>query len=118
MHRDDFPMFQKKVYGHPLIYLDSAATALKPLAVIDALSSFYKESYGTVHRGIYHLAKEATEQYHAARRKIQKFINAKYPEEILFTKGTTDGINLVAHSLGEGFFQKGDEILIPETEHH
>lgn len=111
-------MLQKKVYGHPLIYLDSAATTLKPMVVIDALSSFYKESYGTVHRGVYHLAKEATEQYHAARRKIQTFIHAKYPEEIVFTKGTTDSINLVALSLGEGFFQSGDEILIPETEHH
>jgi len=118
MLRSDFPMLQKKVYGHPLIYLDSAATALKPLVVIETLSSFYKESYGTVHRGVYHSAKEATEQYHAARRKIQIFLNTKYAEEILFTKGTTDGINLVALSLGEGFFQANDEIFIPETEHH
>ncbi len=111
-------MLQKKIYGHPLIYLDSAATTLKPLVVIDTLSSFYKESYGTVHRGVYHLAKVATEQYHAARRKIQLFLNAQYVEEILFTKGTTDSINLVALSLGEGFFQAGDEIFLPESEHH
>ncbi len=111
-------MLLQKVQGHPLIYFDSAATALKPHVVIDAISRFYKEGYGTVHRAIYHFAKEATEKYHGVRCALQKFLNASSHEEIVFTRGTTEAINLVALSLGEKFFQKGDEILIPETDHH
>jgi cysteine desulfurase/selenocysteine lyase len=116
--RKQFPMLKQKVHGRPLIYFDSAATALKPDSVIDTMTQFYKEHYGTVHRAIYYFAKEASALYEASRRKIEAFLNAERPEEVVFTKGTTDAINLVARSLGDGFFQEGDEILIPESEHH
>ncbi len=116
--RREFPTLQEKVHGHPLVYLDSAATSLKPASVIEAIHSFYTHEYATVHRAIYHLAKEASEKYHTARRDIQAFLNARYSEEIVFTRGTTDAINLVARSLGDSSFEEGDEILLPETEHH
>lgn len=111
-------MLSTKVHGKSLIYFDSAATALKPICVIDAMTRFYREHYGTVHRAVYSLAKEASALYEASRRKAAAFLNANLPEEIVFTRGTTDAINLVAQSLGEGFFKEGDEILVPETEHH
>ncbi len=101
-----------------LIYFDSAATTLKPQCVIDAISNFYSKEYGTVHRAIYDLSMNATEQYDAVRVKAQKFLNARESCEIIFTKGTTEGINLVAHSFGEAFIQKGDEILVSQLEHH
>lgn len=116
--RRDFPMLKLKVHGKPFVYFDSAATALKPQSVIDTMSRFYAQEYGTVHRGIYQFAQLATERYHAARRRVQAFLHAEHPEEIVFTRGTTDGINLVARSLGESYFSPGDEILLPETEHH
>ena len=116
--RKQFPMLKQTVHGRPLIYFDSAATALKPDSVIDAMVNFYKEQYGTVHRAVYQLAKQSSSLYEASRRKIEAFLNAEHPEEIVFTRGTTDAINLVARSLGDGYFEDGDEIIIPETEHH
>ncbi|MEX1013013.1 MAG: SufS family cysteine desulfurase [Waddliaceae bacterium] len=110
---DSFPM---KKEG--LVYLDSAATTLKPTCVIDAVRDFYSKEYGTVHRAIYDLSMNATTQYDAVRSKVQKFLNAQDSCEIIFTSGTTESINLVAHSFGEAFIQKGDVILVTELEHH
>lgn len=117
-YRDDFPMLQKKVQGHPLIYFDTAATALKPLAVVEALNEFYTHQYGTVHRAVYSLAREATEAYNQARTKVQAFLGAKLPEEILFTRGTTASLNLLARSFGKAFLGPGDAVMVSEMEHH
>lgn len=111
--RDDFPLLAK----HPVIYLDSAATAHKPACVIEALRKFYAEEYGTVHRAVYSLAAHATALYCEARETVQRFLNAKSPNEIVFTKGTTEGINLIASSYGS-LLEEGEEILISEMEHH
>lgn len=111
-------MLQRSMRGKPLVYLDSAATAQKPRRVIEAMHRFYLEEYGTVHRAVYELAQMATEKYSAVRTRVQKFLNASSHEEILFTKGTTEGINLVASSFGRAFVQPGDEVLITEMEHH
>ena len=116
--RADFPIFKQKVHGKPLIYLDTAATAQKPQMVIDAIATFYQNHYGTVHRAIYALAKEATERYQAVREQVRYFINAVDSSEIIFTKGTTEGINLVASSFGKAFVKPKDEILITAMEHH
>jgi cysteine desulfurase/selenocysteine lyase len=115
---DDFPMLKQEVNGKKLVYLDSAATSLKPQCVIDTLSDFYASGYGTVHRAVYHFAAKATERYHAARCTAQLFLNAKSPDEIIFTKGTTEGINLVAASFGKAFLQAGDEVILSVMEHH
>jgi cysteine desulfurase/selenocysteine lyase len=117
-NREDFPMLKRSVHGKPLVYLDSAATTLKPQAVIDAISNFYSNNYGTVHRAAYELAGESTAKYNAVRAKAQHFLHARSSEEIIFTKGTTEAINLVAFSFGEAFVQPGDEILISAMEHH
>lgn len=116
--RKAFPMLRQTMHGKPLIYLDSAASSLKPSSVIEAESVFYREQYGTVHRTIYELAVNATERFHEARQKIQAFLNAESPEEIIFTKGTTESINLVAYSFGKTFARTGDEILLTAMEHH
>lgn len=116
--RKDFPMLQKKMHGKPLVYLDSAATAQKPQCVIDAIKTFYQEEYGTVHRAVYELAACSTNAYQNIRRNIQAFLNAAKEEEIIFTRGTTESINLVAYSFGEAFINQGDEILISAMEHH
>ncbi|MBM3207058.1 MAG: SufS family cysteine desulfurase [Chlamydiae bacterium] len=116
--RSNFPMLNKRMHGRPLIYFDSAATTHKPKCVIDEMNNFYRNSYATVHRAVYELAAEATSLYETSRQKIQKFINAAHFEEVIFTKGTTESINLVASSFGRSFFNQGDEILICETEHH
>lgn len=116
--RKDFPMLNKKMHGHPLIYFDTAATAQKPQVVIDAISDFYTNHYGTVHRAVYELAVHSTLAYQDVRQKIQYFLNAAKPEEIIFTRGTTESINLVAYSFGKAFIQPGDEILISQMEHH
>lgn len=113
-----FPMLQKTMHGHPLIYLDSAATAQKPQYVIDVITDFYTNHYGTVHRAVYELATYATHEYQLARTKVQAFINAEDPEEIIFTRGTTDAINLVANSFGRAFLKAGDEVIISAMEHH
>ncbi len=114
----DFPMLQKTMHGRPLIYFDSAATAQKPQSVIEAVAGFYKDHYGTVHRAVYELANDSTDMYHEARLKAQKFLGAKRPEEIIFTRGTTDAINLAAYSFGKAFIKPEDEIIISEIEHH
>ncbi|MBI3237091.1 MAG: SufS family cysteine desulfurase, partial [Chlamydiales bacterium] len=116
--RQDFPVLAEKMHGKPLIYLDSAATTQKPLCVIDAMHKFYTKEYATVHRAVYDLASQATERYDQVRIRCQKFLNACFPEEIIFTKGTTDGINLVAHSFAKAFIQEGDEVIISVMEHH
>lgn len=111
-------MLRKQMHGKPLVYLDSAATAQKPEAMIEAVRSFYAEQYGTVHRAVYELAVHATEQYHLVRKKAAAFLNAAKHEEIIFTRGTTESINLVATSFGQAFVREGDEVLITEMEHH
>src|SRR5579872_4863689 len=116
--RRDFPIFAQKVHGKPLIYLDSAATAQKPLVVIETLRRFYADQYGTVHRAVYDLAAQSTARYHAVRERVRVFLGAAHVEEIIFTKGTTEAINLVASSFGKAFINAGDEVLISEMEHH
>ncbi len=116
--RDDFPMLKKTMHGKPLIYFDSAATAQKPQKVIDSITNFYQNQYGTVHRAVYELSVFATQAYQEARKKIQKFINAAQSHEVLFTRGTTESINMVAHSFGKAFINADDEIIISEIEHH
>ncbi len=116
--RQEFPMLHQVMHGKPFIYLDSAATAQKPRRVIETISRFYSEQYGTVHRSVYDFASQATSRYNEVRKKVKEFLNAVFEEEIVFTKGTTDAINLVASSFGKAFLQPGDEILITEMEHH
>ncbi|HAZ15988.1 MAG TPA: cysteine desulfurase CsdA [Parachlamydiales bacterium] len=116
--RSHFPMLKKTMHGKPLIYLDSAATALKPQVVIDAVQRYYTEEFGTVHRAVYELAGKATERYESVRKQVGQFLNAASSEEIIFTKGTTDAINLVAQTYGKAFVQAGDEIILSVLEHH
>lgn len=116
--RCHFPMLSKSMHGKPLIYLDSAATAQKPQCVIDSLTDFYQNHYGTVHRAVYELALYATQAYQEVRKKVQRFIHAAKSEEIIFTRGTTESINLIAYAFGKAFVKPGDEILISEIEHH
>ena len=111
-------MLKQRVGDRPLIYFDSAATALKPQAVIDAISNFYTSEYATVHRSVYHFATQATARYSQVREKVQRFLNAASSDEILFTRGTTEAINLVANSFTKAFLNPGDEILISQMEHH
>lgn len=115
--RKDFPTLHQEVYGKPLIYLDNGATAQKPQIVIDAIQHYYEIENANIHRGVHYLSQVATEKYEQARKTIQAYINAKHEEEVIFTKGTTDSINLVAFSLGETLIE-GDEIIISEMEHH
>ena len=116
--RQLFPALNQKVNGQDLVYLDSAATTLKPLPVIDRITEFYKFETANVHRGAHYLSDKATTHFEQGREAIRKLINAKTTDEIIFTKGTTDGINLVATSYGETFLNEGDEIVITELEHH
>lgn len=116
--RKDFPMLTSSMHNHSLIYFDNAATTFKPQIVIDAIANFYSKGYGTVHRAIYELSQKATSSYHHVREKVQRFIGASSYQEIIFTSGTTDGLNLVAHSFCEAFISPGDEILISPFEHH
>ena len=116
--RLDFPMLQQEMSGKPFVYLDSAATTQKPKVVIDCISDFYSRGYATVHRGVYEHAIVASERYSEVRRQVQKFINAEEEEEIIFTRGTTESINIVALSYAREFLSGGDEILITEMEHH
>jgi cysteine desulfurase / selenocysteine lyase len=116
--RHEFPMLQQHLHGKPFIYLDSAATTQKPRCVIDAMSRFYQDQYGTVHRSVYDFASQATTRYNNVRQKVKEFLNAAFVEEIIFTKGTTESINLVASSFGKAFLQPGDEVLITVMEHH
>jgi cysteine desulfurase/selenocysteine lyase len=116
--RADFPILERKVRGKPLVYLDNAASTQKPLAVIEAVRRFYSSDYSNIQRGLHQLSVEATRRFEQARTKIQRFIGASTPEEIIFTSGTTAAINLVAHSFGERYIGAGDEIIITEMEHH
>lgn len=116
--REDFPVLKTKMHGKPLVYLDSAATAQKPKVVIDAMTNFYQSHYGTVHRAIYELSQHATHLYEMTRVRVRHLLNAAKNEEIIFTRGTTESINMVAYSFGKAFVKSGDEILISEMEHH
>lgn len=116
--RADFPILDQEVYGKPLIYLDNAATSQKPRAVIDTLSRYYERDNANVHRGMHELSARATVQFEAARTSIARFLNARSEEEIVFTRGTTEGINLIAQTWGNRFLKEGDVILLTEMEHH
>jgi cysteine desulfurase/selenocysteine lyase len=116
--RKDFPILHREVQGKPLVYLDSAATSQKPQSVIDALVRYYSETNANVHRGVHTLSQEATDEYEGARSKVRKLINAKEDAEIIFTRGTTESINLVARTLGTQLIGEGDEVIISNMEHH
>ncbi|MCZ4058563.1 cysteine desulfurase SufS [Pantoea sp. LMR881] len=116
--RADFPILKREVNGHPLAYLDSAASAQRPLSVINAESHFYQHGYAAVHRGIHTLSAQATSDMENVRDQAARFLNASSPEEIVFVKGTTEGINLVANSWGGSQLQPGDNLIITEMEHH
>ncbi|MEH0157898.1 cysteine desulfurase [Limibacter armeniacum] len=116
--KQDFPILHQEVNGHPLVYFDNAATTQKPQSVIDALNQYYTGYNSNVHRGAHALADKATREFEATRETIQKFLNAEHLEEIIFTRGTTEGINLVAATFGKAFINEGDEIIISSLEHH
>lgn len=116
--RSDFPVLHQKVNNHPLVYFDNAATAQRPKAVIEAMDNFYYHDNANVHRGIHVLSERATHNFEEARKKVQHFIGAKHKEEIVFTRGTTESINLVAESYGRTHLQAGDEVLLSYMEHH
>lgn len=115
--RDDFPILKQKVHGKPLVYLDNAATTQKPRSVIETISRYYEEENSNIHRGVHHLSERATHDYECARCKVRYFLNAEDEREIVFVRGATEGINLVAQSYGRRF-KKGDEVLISAMEHH
>src|ERR1700691_2909670 len=116
--RADFPILATKVYGKPLVYLDNAASAQKPQAVLDRLYQAYTTQYANVHRGLHYLANEATEAYEGAREKVAAFLNAKRKEEIMFTRNSTDAIKLVGYTFGRERIKPGDEIVLSIMEHH
>jgi cysteine desulfurase/selenocysteine lyase len=116
--RNDFPILSREVYGKPLVYLDNAATTQKPLCVLDAMREEYLNVNANVHRGVHYLSQQATDLHEAAREKVRQFVNATKTEEIVFTRGTTEAINLVASSFCESQMQEGDEVLVTEMEHH
>jgi len=116
--RSEFPIFQRKIHGKRLVYLDSAASAQKPRVVIDAMRKVYEQSYANVHRGIYTLAEEATEAYEGVREKVARFINAPESAEIINVRNATEGLNLVAYAWGEDNIEAGDRIVVTEMEHH
>ena len=116
--REDFPILGREVYGKPLVYLDNAATTQKPLMVLDAMRDEYLNVNANVHRGVHYLSQQATDLHEAAREKVRQFINARKTEEIVFTRGTTEAINLVASSFCESQMMEGDEVLVTEMEHH
>ena len=116
--RRDFPILDQTVHGRPLVYLDSAASAQRPRAVIDAITRYYEHDHANVHRGIHELSNRATAAYEAARARTARFLNATSPDEIVFTRGTTESINLVATAWGGRHVRSGDVILLTELEHH
>lgn len=116
--RKDFPILKRKIYGKNLVYLDNAATTQKPQSVIDAVVKYYSEGNSNIHRGVHYLSQEATVAFEDARANIQEYINAKEKREIIITKGTTDSINLMAHSFGKKYINEGDEVIISALEHH
>ena len=117
-YRKDFPILEQTVNGRPLVYFDNAATTQKPLPVIDALTRYYLTINSNIHRGVHHLSQLATEEFEVARRTVQRFINAPTPQEVIFTRGTTEAVNLIATSFSQRFLKAGDEVLITEMEHH
>ena len=116
--KNNFPIFKKKINNKPLVYLDSANSSQKPKSVIDRMSYFYENEFSNVGRSVHSLAVTATNRFEETRDLVKKFINAKHREEIIFTKGATEGINLVANSFGEKYINEGDEIILTELEHH
>ncbi len=116
--RNDFPLLKQKVHGKPLVYLDNGATSQKPKLVIDALTQYYSADNSNIHRGVHYLSERATAAYEAAREKIRTFVNARSVKEIVFVRGTTEAINLVAQSYGRAFLRQGDEIIVSAMEHH
>src|SRR5919107_956610 len=117
--RQDFPILKRSLKnGKKLVYLDNAATTQKPMQVIDAICNYYSEYNSNIHRAVYQIAEEATEEYEKTRDSICKFINARYPEEIIFTRNTTESINLIAHSWGKNNIRKGNKIILTDYEHH
>lgn len=116
--RSDFPILQTSVNGKPLVYLDNAATTQKPQRVIDAIQDYYLHYNSNIHRGTHHLSNLATEAHESARKTIQNYINAEHDHEVIFTRGTTEAVNLVAFSFGEAFINPGDDVIVTELEHH
>jgi cysteine desulfurase / selenocysteine lyase len=116
--REDFPILREQVHGHPLIYFDSAATTQKPRSVLEALRNYYEHENANVHRGLHFLSSRATEAYERSRQRVASYLGAASAEEIVFTRGTTESINLVAQAWGEKFVREGDAILLTEMEHH
>lgn len=116
--KKDFPILQRQVNGSPLVYLDNGATTQKPQIVLDALEKYYKDYNSNIHRGVHYLSQIATDEYEVSRNKVKTFLNAKHSHEIIFTSGTTGGINLLASSFSKGYLKAGDEILISGMEHH
>lgn len=116
--REDFPILGREVYGKPLVYLDNAATTQKPLCVIDAMRDEYLNVNANVHRGVHYLSQQATELHEGARETVRQFLNAKSTAEIVFTRGTTESLNLLASSFVEGFMKEGDEVIVSTVEHH
>src|SRR3990167_3258202 len=114
----DFPILQQTIHDKPLVYLDSASSSQKPKCVIDALVHYYEQHHANIHRGVYELSQRATTAYESARKKIQTFINAAHTHEIVFVRGTTEAINLIAQSYGRSQFKQGDEIMLSAMEHH
>lgn len=118
MNREDFPILEQQVYKKPLVYLDNAATTQKPQVVIDAMKRYYETINSNIHRGVHYLSQQATEEFEIARRCVQQFINASHDYEVIFTRGATESINLVASCFGRTFIGEGDEIIISAMEHH
>lgn len=116
--RTDFSVLREEVKGNPLVYLDNAASSQMPAVVADRIDEYHRHEHANVHRGIHYLSQKATDAYEITRRKAQKLINAQHEHEVIYTTGTTDGINLVAHCFGEEFLSEGDEIILSEIEHH
>lgn len=116
--RADFPILDQLVHGKRLVYLDSGASAQKPRCVLEAMDSFYKTDYANIHRGVHELSMRATQRYEEGRRAVQRFINAAYEDEVVFTRGATDAINLVAASWGRALLREGDEVILTQLEHH
>ena len=116
--KSEFPIFKQKINGNPLVYLDSANSSQKPQVVINRMSNFYETEFSNVGRSVHSLAVKATNRFEESRDKVQKYLNAKFREEIIFTKSATESINLIASSFGEKFIKEGDEILTTELEHH
>src|SRR5437764_7234705 len=116
--RKDFPILSRQVHGKPLVYLDSASSSQKPLAVIEAMSTYYETTHANVHRGVYEISEEATAGMEKARVKVARFINARQSKQVIFTRNTTESINLVAYSWGDTNIAPGDRIGLTEVEHH